>query len=123
MRMFESVSEGITVTDLYGIIIEANTELARIHGLSSPSEMLGKSALDWMHPLEHDRALANFKKTKLEDGASGVVPYRLLKADGSDFPGELSASVLKDASGTPVGFIITTRDITERRRGARDLNR
>ncbi|MGB2878150.1 MAG: ATP-binding protein, partial [Dehalococcoidales bacterium] len=112
---FESVSEGITVTDLNGIIIEANAELARIHGLSSPSEMLGKSALDWIHPLEHDRALANFKKTMLEDGASGVVQYRLLKADGSDFPGELSTSVLKDASGTPVGFIATTRDITERR--------
>ncbi|MGB2815195.1 MAG: PAS domain S-box protein, partial [Dehalococcoidales bacterium] len=115
LRMFESVSEGITVTDLNGIIIEANAELARIHGLSSPSEMLGKSALDWIHPLEHDRALANFKKTMLEDGASGVVQYRLLKADGSDFPGELSTSVLKDASGTPVGFIATTRDITERR--------
>jgi K+-sensing histidine kinase KdpD len=46
----------------------------------------------------------------------------LLKADGSEFPGELSASVLKDASGQAVGFIATTRDITERKRAEEEIH-
>jgi diguanylate cyclase (GGDEF)-like protein/PAS domain S-box-containing protein/putative nucleotidyltransferase with HDIG domain len=52
----------------------------------------------------------------LEHGSVRGVEYSLIRADGSEFPGELSASVLKNASGNPVGFIAITSDITERKR-------
>jgi len=119
-RMFDSVSEGITVTDLNGVITEANEKAAEMHGFSSSKEILGKSALDFIHPSEHEKAMGNMKRT-LKHGVSGTIEYRLIKTDGSEFPGELSASVLKDASGNPVGSIAITRGITERKRAEEEL--
>ena len=40
--------------------------------------------------------------------------YTLVRKDGSHFPAEISASLLRDAAGAPAGFIGTTRDTTER---------
>ena len=40
----------------------------------------------------------------------------MLKADGTDFPGELSFSLLRDATGSPAGVVCVIRDITERKK-------
>jgi signal transduction histidine kinase len=41
--------------------------------------------------------------------------YTLIRADGSEYLGELSIARLEDASGNPVGFIAVVRDISERK--------
>jgi two-component system NtrC family sensor kinase len=51
----------------------------------------------------------------LEGEAIKSVEYTLLKADGSEFPAELSASTLRNAAGDPIGHITIGRDITERK--------
>jgi len=114
-RTFECITDGITVTDLNGIITDANRRTMEIHGVSSKEQLLGRSAFEFIAQHEHERALANMRKT-LEVGAVGGIEYTFLRADGSKFPGEISASVLKDAYGSPVGFIAITHDITERKR-------
>jgi len=114
-RMFESVVEGMAVTDLNGVITDVNDRVLELHGFGSNDDVLGKSAFELIAQREREAALANTRKT-LERGFVESVECTLLKADGSEFPGELSASVLKDVSGNPVGFIATTRDITERKR-------
>ncbi len=113
-RIFESVTDGIRVVDLNGTIVEANQRMLEIHGVSSKDEILGKSAFRFFTPHEHERVKVNMRKT-LEGETIRDVEYSLLKADGSKFPAEINASVLKDASGKPIGFITTTRDITERK--------
>ncbi len=113
-RIFESVTEGITVTDLNGVIIAASGRILEIHGVGSKDEILGKSALEFIAQHDHQRAMLNIQKA-LEEGSVRNIEYSLLKTDGSQFPGELSTSVLKDPSGNPVGFIAITRDITERK--------
>jgi len=112
--MFESVTDGITVTGLNGVITEANERTMEMHGVGSKDEILGKSAFELIAQHDHQRAMLNMQKT-LEGVSVRNIEYSLLKADGSEFPGELSASVLRDASGNPVGLIAITRDITERR--------
>ncbi|MFC2068979.1 PAS domain S-box protein [Chloroflexota bacterium] len=115
--MFESVTDGITVTDLEGVITNVNTKLVEIHGASSKDDILGKNALELIAKRDHEEATANLG-TALEGGKSGNGRYSLLtllKMDGSEFPGEIGSSVLKDTSGKPVGFIGITRDITERK--------
>jgi two-component system phosphate regulon sensor histidine kinase PhoR len=113
-RIFDSVADAIAVTDLNGIVTEANEKVAQMHGFSSKNEVLGKNAFDLIARQDRERAMANMQKTA-EEGAVRDIEYTLIKADGSEFPGKLSASVLKDASGNPVGFIMVTRDITERK--------
>jgi PAS domain S-box-containing protein len=114
-RMFESVTDGITVTDLNAVIIDTNKRVLEMHGFGSRDDVIGKSAFQLIADHDHEKAMDNMQKT-LEQGTISSIEYTLLRADGSEFPSELGASVLKDASGNPIGFIAITRDITERKR-------
>jgi len=114
-QVFESVTDGISVIDLEGIITEANQRTVEMHGFSSKNELLGKSLFELLAPHEHERMEAHLKKATKE-GAIGGVEYTLLRADGSEFPGELSTNVLKDAQDNLFGHITIARDITEQKR-------
>ena len=52
----------------------------------------------------------------LQTGFSGGGEYVMLKKDGSRFIGERSTALLKNAEGRPIGFVISTKDITARKR-------
>jgi PAS domain S-box-containing protein len=114
-KIFESVTDGISVIDLKGRITEVNQRAVEMHGFSSKDRLLGKSAFELVAPRDHEKITANMKKA-IKQGAIIGVEYTLLKADGSEFPGELSTSALKDASGNVLGHITIVRDITERKR-------
>ncbi len=113
-KMFESVTDGISVVNLNGIITEVNQRTVEMHGFGSKDEVLGKNAFELVAPCDHKRVGINMRKA-LTQGVIKGVEYTLLKADGSEFPGELSTSVLKDASGKAIGHITILRDITERK--------
>ena len=121
-RMFESVPDGIKVVDLNGIIIDANERAAEIHGLVSKDELLGKNSFETIAQHDRERASINMQKT-LKQGASKAVEYILLRSDGSEFPGELSASVMNDDSGNPIGIIVVMRDITERKKAEEEIKK
>ncbi len=114
LKIFESVTEGITVVDLNGVITEANQRTVEMHGFGSRDELLGKSALELVVPRDRER-VANSMRQAIKKGTVRGVEYTLLRADGSKFFGELSTNVLKDASGDVVGHITVARDITERK--------
>ncbi len=114
-QMFESVTDGISVVDLNGVIIETNQRTVEMHGFTSKDELLGRNALELVAPRDRERIAANMRKA-IKEGAIRGVEYTLPKADGSEFPGELSTSVLRDASGKAVAHITIARDITKRKR-------
>jgi signal transduction histidine kinase len=64
----------------------------------------------------HDRqpAAANIRKT-LNEGKVTTAEYTLVRRDGTPFPAEISTAVQCNTTGTPIGFICITRDITERK--------
>jgi two-component system NtrC family sensor kinase len=113
-KMFESVTDGISVIDLNGIVIETNQRTVEIHGYKSKDELVGRRALELIAPGDHEKVATNMRKA-LKEGTVRGVEYTLLRADGTEFPGELSTSVLRDASGRWVGHITIARDITERK--------
>jgi len=113
-KMFESVNDGISVIDLNGVITRVNQRTVEMHGFSSRDEVVGKSALELIAPRDHERVKTNMRKA-LKLGTVKGVEYTLLRADGSEFPGELSTSVLRDAAGNLVGHITIARDITGRK--------
>jgi PAS domain S-box-containing protein len=112
--MYESVTEGITITDLNGIIVDTNEAAVRMNGYDSKKQLIGRSSFEFIAGRDHARAAENLKKT-LEQGCSGLIEYTLLREDGSEFPGELSASLIRDKAGNPASFVAITRDITERK--------
>ena len=113
-RMFESVTEGIIVANLDGTILKVNEKTAQMLGFASDDGLLGKTAIELVVSRDRERIADNVRKA-LKEGLIRSQEYTLLRADGSEFPGELSTSALKDASGKVIGHITIVRDITERK--------
>jgi PAS domain S-box-containing protein len=119
-KMFESVTDSISVIDLSGIITEVNQRTVEIHGFSSKEEILGRNAFDLVAPRDHKKIGKNMRKA-VKQGTIRGVEYTLLRADGSEFPGELSTSALLDASGKVFGLVTIARDITDRKQAEEAL--
>lgn len=113
-RLVATSPDCITLTDLNGTITMANHRAAEPHGFSTPEEMVGVSAFELIAPQEWPRARENLHKTLLE-GIVRNVEYSLLRRDGTAFPAELSASVIRNEAGNPEAFIGVVRDISERK--------
>lgn len=120
--VLESSPDAITVTDLSGEIVDCNQETLNLHGFSSKGELIGKSALDLIAKDNRRRAAKNMEKTLKVDRVKNI-EYVCLTKDGREFPVELSASVLRDASGNPTHFIGITKDITKRKEAEEELRR
>jgi PAS domain S-box-containing protein len=112
--IFESMKDGITITDLQGTIVDLNEAAVHMHGFENREELIGTSALDFITVSEHAKALANLQET-LRDGISGLQEYRFVRKDGSEFNAELNAVLIRNGESQPVGFVALTRDITPRK--------
>jgi PAS domain S-box-containing protein len=113
-RMFESVTDGIVVTDLDGTILKVNERAVQMHGFASEDDMLGRKAFYLVAPHDHERISADIWKT-LKEGLIIGGEYTMRRNDGTEFPGELSTSALKDGWGNVIGHISIARDITYRK--------
>jgi len=109
----ESVAEGIMTTDLKGQITDLNDSNVLMHGYLNKDEIIGENILNLV--VEKDRPMFEEAINKaLMTGRSSNSEYVMLKANGSTFFGEMSAALLKDSDGEPTGFVIGTKDVTER---------
>jgi PAS domain S-box-containing protein len=111
--IFEAVPEGISIVDLNNIVLDVNQAVVKMHGLKSKAEMVGEEALAYV--AEKDKQIAvKFKEETLKNGIVIDAVINLLRKDGSEFPAELSAAVIKDEMNNPTGLIAITTDITGR---------
>ena len=120
--ILESSPDAITVTDLNGEIVDCNQETLDLHGFSSKRELIGKSAFDLIAEDDRRRAAKNMEKVLKVDRVKNV-EYVCLSKNGRKFPVELSASVLRDASGNPTHFVGITKDITKRKEAEEEIRR
>jgi PAS domain S-box-containing protein len=107
--------DAITVTDLEGKITDVSNRTLELHGFGAAEEILGKSAFDLVAPEDREKASINFQEI-MKEGTKRNRVYAMLRKDGTQFPGELNSSVIKDADGNMTAFLITVRDITDRKR-------
>ena len=119
--LVDTSPNGITLTDLEGKLVLCNQQTACMHGYDSPDAMLGINVYELISPAERRLAALNAQKT-LQEAKVINVEYTFLRKDGSHFPAELSAALLRDTEGNPTGFIGITRDISERKQ-AIDIER
>jgi PAS domain S-box-containing protein len=104
----------ITASDLNGVIIACNEQTLELHGYLSKDELIGKNSFDLIARKDHSKAIEGIKKT-LEKGLIRNIEYTFVTKEGRKFPAELSASVVRDALGKPIGFVAITYDITKRK--------
>jgi len=112
--IFESINDGITITNLQGVITDFNEATTRLHNFKHRNELAGLSAFDLISKPDHPKAMENLQLT-LANGASGLLEYKLVRKDGREFDGELNAVLIRDEAGQPAGFVALTRDITPRK--------
>ena len=118
--LVETSPDAITLTDPDGIVILVNERTAQLLGFKTPEDLIGRNAFDFVVAEERTRAKETLENTR-EHGPSVPFPFSLIRSDGSVFPSEISASLLIGGEGKPSGYIIVTRDITERKAGERAL--
>ena len=112
--------DAVTMTNLEGEIIFASKKTLEIHGFNRLNQIMGKNAFDLIAPEDRERAGRNLQRT-LQEGSIENTTYQLLRKDESRFTGELSAALIRDVDGSPVAFMATTRDITQRKQAEEKL--
>jgi PAS domain S-box-containing protein len=112
--IFESITDGITITDLHGTITDLNEATVRMHGFKNREELIGSSAFDLIANVDRPKALENLQAT-LIDGSSGQREYKFTGKDARDFDAELNAVLIRNEENQPAGFVALTRDITLRK--------
>ena len=116
----ESLIVGIAVTDLKGVILQANKSMVLLHGFHKKEEIIGINSIELVDKIDRARIVDKLNEIK-ETGYFKDVEFTLLRADGTNLAAELTASLIKDTSGAPQGIVFLTRDITERKQAEKIL--
>ena len=112
--MFESIRDGITVTDLNGRILDMNEAAVRLHGFKDKHDVLGINGLDLV--AERNRSIAIENMNRVIRGERGeAIEYTLLDREGREFIAEWTGAPMRDVTGNICGFIGISRDVTQRK--------
>jgi two-component system sensor histidine kinase UhpB len=118
--MFESITDGIIVTDLMGNIVDVNGAAIRLHGYENREDLVGHKGLDLISEEYQPMAIEKMFKA-LEEGGDATMEYALSRPDGTEVDIEGVVNLLHDSAGEPTGLVVITRDITERKRVEENL--
>ncbi|KAB2958548.1 MAG: PAS domain S-box protein [Candidatus Methylomirabilis oxygeniifera] len=109
------INDGLFVVDVQGVITFGNQALAKIHGVDSPEQLVGRNLLEFVAPAELSAVKERFARD-VETGTSvEVVETQIVRSDGETaFVEVKSVPILKD--DRIVGFRGVLRDVTDRKR-------
>ena len=109
--MLDQVKNAVVRTDMRGIVTYWNRAAEVTFGWPA-EEVLGRPVVDITPAPEELTRAGEIMQSMAETGA-WEGEFRCKRKDGSTFPAYVSNSVLRDPSGTPVGFVGVTVDLTE----------
>ena len=123
-RRFQALVEGSndisSVVDDDGRLRYQSPSVERALG-HTPAEMVGNTAWEYIHPEDRERAIERFGDWMADpDRTGGRVEYRARHADGSWRWMEAYGSEQFDSPAVD-GYVITSRDITDRKEREREL--
>ena len=111
--LFERSNDGIAMVDLDDIILEVNQRVVDMAG-TPRSNIVGKPVMDFIPPSEASKSSAQLE-TLLTGEEVPVYERILRRADGTEFPAELSISLVYDKDGIVTHWQSFIRDITDRK--------
>lgn len=121
-NVIDSSPDATTVTDLDGTVVACNQAALDAYGFSTKEELIGKNAAEFISHKDRQRSMENLRKA-VEDGSVKNVECTLLRKDGGEFLGELSARGIHDPSGNPISVVAVTKDISTRKRAEEALKK
>jgi diguanylate cyclase (GGDEF)-like protein/PAS domain S-box-containing protein len=112
---FANAPMGLALTTPSGILVDANPALCVMLGRSA-EELNGRSVLDQVHPDAASAARDAHAAWIVEPSHPMRHETRLLRADGSDVPVQITASwVAGEADGVAAHLVLVVEDITDRK--------
>lgn len=115
LRMIIDSSPGaVVVADAAMKVGLCNQAALKIAGLDSEAELVGRPAFAFVAPADHARMMADLRK-KAERSAAESLVYKLRTRDGRELFLEVSARAVRDKSEEITSFVISYRDVTERK--------
>jgi len=112
--IYDSIGDGIIVTDLKGKVIDLNAACARLSGYSN-KDIIGHNGISFISEQDRDRARSDMFNL-LYKGIGTTTEYRLVNRQGKELTAEVSGDLITDIAGKPVAIVAVIRDITERKR-------
>lgn len=113
--LVNEINDGLFAVDAQGVITFANRALAKIHGLESPEQLLGRRFLEFIAPVDLNRVKGEFVRAVETGTTAEVVESQIVRSDGeSAFVEVKPVPILED--GRVVGLRGVLRDVTWRKR-------
>lgn len=111
--VLDSIEEAYFEVDISGKFTFFNDSLSKSLGYSN-DELAGMNNRDYMSPESSKKIYDLFNQIYNTGNPIKKVVYEIVRKDGSRGFHELSASLMKDQTGRPIGFRGISHDITER---------
>jgi PAS domain S-box-containing protein len=111
--IIKTIADGITITDLNGVITDLNDKALQLYQTSDKQDVAGKNILDFITPLMQNKARESFFRC-IEVGILENVELVLVRSNGEEYTAALSGSILIDNRGKPTSVVIVSRDISGR---------
>jgi PAS domain S-box-containing protein len=114
--LLENIEDGYYEVDLSGKYTIVNRSVCRYHGRSA-EELLGQSYRVFLPTPEASQEIYKVFNQVFRTGQPAqTFEYQILRKGGEIRDLEVSASLIRDAEGNPIGFRGISRDITKRKR-------
>ncbi len=111
--MVEQSTEGMSISDLQGVLIFVNQAFASMHGYTV-EEMIGHSLAEFTTPDMLIGPIAQLQQIVMEKG-SGQAEILDVHRNGNRFPVIQFVNLLRDARGAPIGLSVLSQDISDRK--------
>ncbi len=117
--ILESIEEGYFEVDIAGNLTFFNDSLCKITGYSR-DELFGKNNREYTTPNTAKKMYQVFNQVYRTGKPAEVTNYEIFRKDSRISVFQMSASLMRDSSGQPVGFHGIVRDVTEHVRAKED---
>jgi diguanylate cyclase (GGDEF)-like protein/PAS domain S-box-containing protein len=107
-------SDVVTVIDLGGMIVYQTPSVSRVLGFP-PGAWLGHHARELVDPVDHDALAHVIASAAKAPDSSRTVELQLLSRQRGSRHTETTVTAISGDSGPLSGFVLTTRDVTDRR--------
>jgi len=118
--ILQSIAEGYFEVDLAGNMTFFNDSLCKITGYS-PAELKGKNNREYTTPETAKKMYRVFHEIYSTGKPANIKEYEIILKNGDRKALEMSAGLMRDPRGEPVGFRGVVRDVTARKRAEKEL--
>ncbi len=119
--IIDTIIDGLYVTSFEGYLLLANDAAARILGYQTKDEIIGLDVIQFIAPSDQQRVVNEALHAYREGRSIERLDCRYLTVDGREIEGEFSCAPILDVLGMATGWVIVSRDITERNHVAEAL--